>query len=324
MARPDASSPRIAIDASSVVGQRTGIGRATAELLNALANEWPAEWAPAAILVNSSRLPIPSGDLWVGSPRFQVHHRHWPGRALLRAWQHLRWPPIERLVGPVELVHSPASYIPVVRAARRIITVHDLYFQYAPQHVEPFGGGYFAQTFPAGLPRMDHIIAVSRFTRDELVKFYGLSPDQITVVPQGIEATQFNPSPQPDDVARIERQGIRRPYLLCVATVEPRKNLITLVEAYARVRQILGAAGQNPPNLVITGQPGWGIKVMQQRLAEAGLGDKVIMTGYLPDDVLPPLYRQALGFVLPSVYEGFGMPVLEAMACGCPAAVSMR
>ena len=323
MAPTAPTAPRIAIDGSSVVGQRTGIGRATAELLNAMADCWPADWAPAAVLLNSSRQPIPPNDRWVGSPRMDVHRHHWPGRVLLRAWQHLRWPSVEGLVGGCDLVHAPASYIPAVRSARRVVTIHDLYFKYAPGHVEPYGGGYFAQTFTGGLPRVDHIIAVSGFTRDELVKFYPLAPERITVIPQGVDAARFNPTPQADDVSRVESQGVKRPYLLCVATVEPRKNLVTLIEAYARARQILAAAGQNPPNLVITGQPGWGIQVMEQRVREAGLGEKVVMTGYVPDDVLPALYRQALGFVFPSVYEGFGMPVLEAMACGCPAAISM-
>ena len=88
------------------------------------------------------------------------------------------------------------------------------------------------------------------------------------------------------------------------------------------MRQILRAGGQKPPHLVITGQPAWGIKALEARVKEASLQNIVKFTGYLDDELLPPLYRQALGFVFPSFYEGFGMPVLEAMACGCPVAVA--
>jgi glycosyltransferase involved in cell wall biosynthesis len=107
-----------------------------------------------------------------------------------------------------------------------------------------------------------------------------------------------------------------------VATAEPRKNLVNLIEAYARARRILKAARQELPRLVLTGLEGWGLEPLRERVREAGVSDRVTFTGYVPDAVLPALYRQAFAFVFPSVYEGFGMPVLEAMACGCPALIA--
>jgi len=322
MSATETRPPQIGIDASSVVGLRTGIGHATAELLSALGDCWPGDWPPARVWVNSPRHELPSEDSWLASPAFQVRRTRLPGRALLRGWQYLHWPPAEMLLGPVDLVHAPASYIMPVRAARRVVTVHDIYFKYAPQHVEPYGGGYFAQTFERGLERVEHVIAVSEFTREELLKFYPLDPHRISVVPNAVDPRRFNPEPLAEDPAIIKGLGVAPPYLLCVATIEPRKNLITLIEAYARARQILRAGGQRLPRLVITGQPGWGIKALTARVSEALLQDMVTVTGYLEDRLLPALYRQALGFVFPSIYEGFGMPVLEAMACGCPAAVA--
>ncbi|MEX2015268.1 MAG: hypothetical protein WD873_01435, partial [Candidatus Hydrogenedentales bacterium] len=106
----------IAIDASSVVGKRTGIGHATAQLLGALAELWPEHWPAARVLVNSRVHDIPAGDAWQHSARLRVIRRRIPGKALLRSWQHLHWPPVESLVGPVDLFHAPASYIPPARA----------------------------------------------------------------------------------------------------------------------------------------------------------------------------------------------------------------
>jgi alpha-1,3-rhamnosyl/mannosyltransferase len=242
---------------------------------------------------------------------------------LLRGWQYLKWPPIERFTGPVDLVHSPASYFPPARAARRVMTVHDLYFHHAPGHVEPYGGAYFAQTFRHSLPQAAHIIAISQFTRQELLRFYTMPEDRISVIPQGVDCTRFRPEPQADDNAQLERLGIEKPYLLSVATIEPRKNLVTLIEAYARARQILRAAHQRLPRLVIVGLHGWGLQALKERLYEARLDSgEVHLTGYVPDAALPALYRHAFGLVFPSLYEGFGMPVLEAMASGCPTAVA--
>lgn len=322
MASEGPTSPRIGIDGSSVVGKRTGIGIATAELLTALAECWPAEWPHAKVWVNSRRHPIPEQDAWPKAPAFEVRRTCIPGKALLRAWQYLNWPPVERYMGPLDLVHAPASYIPPSRGARRVVTVHDVYFTHAPEHVDTYGGQYFLQTFARKLPKVDHIIAISEFTRGEIMKHYPIDPERISVVPHAVDLARFTAYEGADDGARIRELGLERPYLLCVATIEPRKNLITLIEAYARMRQILRAGGQKPPHLVITGQPAWGIHALESRLKEAGLHDIVKLTGYVDDALLPPLYRQALGFVFPSVYEGFGLPVLEAMACGCPAAVS--
>lgn len=322
MNNSDASAPQIGIDGSSVVGLRTGIGRATAELLTALSECWPESWPVGRVWVNSPRHGLPMADPWVNSPSFDIHYTRLPGKALMRSWQYLGWPCAERLMGPVNLVHAPASYIPPVRAARRIITVHDVYFNYASAHLEPYGGGYFAKTFARKLHRVDHVIAISNFTRSEILKFYPVDPDRLSVVPHAVDLNQFRSEAQADDAETVRNLGIEPPYLLCVATIEPRKNLITLIEAYARARHILHAGGQKLPHLVITGQPGWGIKVLEARVAEAGLKDIVKFTGYLEDRLLPPLYRQALGFVFPSVYEGFGLPVLEAMACGCPVSIA--
>jgi glycosyltransferase involved in cell wall biosynthesis len=323
MREPATTIPRLAIDASSVVGPRSGIGHATARLLTALARLWPEDWPAARVLINSPRHPLPTGDPWLHEPCFQIRHTRIPGRLLLRGWQYLHWPTMERLVGPVGLIHAPASYIPPEgRGIPRIVTVHDLYFHQAPHHVDPYGGKYFFQTFGRKLPRVDQIIAVSRFTRDELTQLYPIDPARITVIGWGVDHDRFDDRPGPDDRQHLDRLGIERPYILSVATVEPRKNLDGLIEAYARVGRLLRATHQKLPRLVITGQAASGSAALTQAVERAQLSDVVTLTGYLPDPVLPALYRQALGCTLPSFHEGFGMPVLEAMACGCPTALA--
>ncbi|HOE95299.1 MAG TPA: glycosyltransferase family 1 protein [Candidatus Sumerlaeota bacterium] len=314
--------PRIGFDAASVVGPRTGIGHATAELLTALAEIWPENWPVARVWVNSRRHALPEHDPWMSARVYDVKRTTLPGRLILRGWQYLGWPPAEIWTGPIDLLHSPASYIPAVRAARRVVTVHDIYFKHAPTLVDTYGGKYFYQTFERGLPEVDQIIAVSEFTRAELLKHYRVSPEKVSVVPHAVNLNRFREEPAPDDNEHLRQLGIEKPYLLCVATIEPRKNLVTLLEAYARARRIMEAGGQKLPRLVITGQPAWGIKPFEARLREAKLQDLVTPTGYVPDAALPALYRQALGFVFPSLYEGFGLPVLEAMACGCPTLIS--
>ncbi|MCE5230308.1 glycosyltransferase family 4 protein [bacterium] len=317
-----AQAPRIGIDASSVVGQRTGIGHATANLLSALAGIWPEDWPPARVWVNSPHHGIPRHDPWVRANKFKIKRTRIPGRLLLRSWQRLHWPPIERLLGAADLVHAPASYIPPVQRARRVVTVHDVYFNHAPQDVDAYGGGYFLQTFPKGLPAVDHIISVSQFTRDELLRFYELDPDRISVIHSGVDRQRFSSEASSDDDKALERFGIEQPYILCVATLEPRKNLPALVEGFARMMQILKAARQHPPRLVIAGPPGWSTTSMDKLVTDNELRRMIKWTGYVPDEVLPALYRKAFALIFPSVYEGFGMPVLEAMACGCPVVMS--
>ncbi len=317
-----AQAPRIGIDASSVVGQRTGIGHATANLLSALAAVWPESWPVPSVWVNSPRHGLPRHDPWVHSEKFHIKRTRLPGRLLLRGWQRLHWPPIERLLGPADLVHAPASYIPPVQRARRVVTVHDVYFNHAPEDVDKYGGRYFLETFPKGLPAVDHIISVSQFTRDELLRFYDLDPERITVIHSGVDRQRFRPEPTPEDDKALERFGVKLPYLLCVATLEPRKNLATLIEGFARMVQILKAARQTPPRLVIAGPAGWGTISMDKLVTDIEIRKMVKWIGYVPDEVLPALYRKAFALIFPSVYEGFGMPVLEAMSCGCPVAMS--
>ena len=318
MAEPAGPFPRIAINASSMVGPRTGIGRATTELCRALLRHWPEAWPAPLLWINRGRRGPAPDDAWLHQFPPRVRSTCLPGKLLLRGWQYLGWPKIESLTGPIDLFHAPDSYIPSTRAVRRVVTVHDLYFLHAPEDVDTYGGAYFRQTFPHGLAAADAISAVSAFTRDELLRHYNLRPEKIYVVPHGVDHEVYHPIAGPDDEAIRRAFGISGAYLLCVATLEPRKNLKRLIEAYARACRAARTMGLELPTLVVAGGRGWGMQTLEGLAAGMGVAQQVIATGFVDESKLPTLYRGATGLIFPSLYEGFGLPALEAMACGCP------
>ena len=302
------------------MGERTGIGHAASELLSALTQELPENWK-LRVLVNSARHSPPAQDAWVHAPDVEIRHTKVPGRLLLRGWQYLRVPPIEMLLGSIDLYHSPASYIAPAIKAKRVITVHDLFFHQCIEDNDLFGGAYFAKTFPRGLRRCDRIIAISEFTRKELVAAYHLDPGKISVVPLGVNTRVFTLADRTGDAEIIEQLAQSMPYLLCVATVgKKRKNLTGLLEAYARARSLDGEI----PGLLIVGliEAGSAQSDFEDAISRLDLNRCVRQTGYVPPGHLPALYRHARCLVVPSLYEGFGLPMLEAMACGCPVLAS--
>lgn len=310
----------LGIDASSTVGERTGIGVATSNLLSALASEAPEGWKIKAF-VNSARLPLPN-DPWTRAPNVQIRHTKLPGRLLLRSWQHFKIPSIETLIGPIDLYHSPASYLTPVRRAPLILSVHDLYFLEPGEHPDPYGGDYFSKTFPSGLASCDQIIAVSAHTKTELLRRYQLKPERIAVIPHGLDTSFFHPGESPgEDEAAIRRLTSGESFLLCVTTFGPtRKNVTGLIEAYARARDLHPAL----PRLLIVGKAERpeGISEYEAAVDRMKLGAFVSRTGYVTGYELRALYRRAVCLVVPSISEGFGLPLLEAMGCGCPVVTS--
>ena len=161
------------------------------------------------------------------------------------------------------------------------------------------------------------VIAVSRQTRDDLTRHYGTPTHKIHVVHSGVDHQRFRVLPQDEVEAALAVAGVRRPYLLFLSTVQPRKNLLRLLEAFEAL---------NDPALhfVVAGRSGWLSAALEARVAASPARQRIQRLGHVPDELVPALYNGAALFALPSLYEGFGMGVLEAMACGCPVVTSDR
>jgi glycosyltransferase involved in cell wall biosynthesis len=197
---------------------------------------------------------------------------------------------------------------PAGRSQRLVVTVHDLAFLVVPSCFPRRWRAMYRLGLWAAVRRADALITPSTNTADDLIARTRVEPSLVHVIPQaaGLDEAAVDPEP------RVDRLNLPRPYVLFVGTLEPRKNLVPLVRAYRRV-----AARGIPHSLVLAGPPGWRNQELLTEVARAGPG-KVVLTGALPPADLDAVYRQADLFVYPALYEGFGLPVLEAMARGVP------
>ncbi|NJP05571.1 MAG: glycosyltransferase family 4 protein [Chloroflexaceae bacterium] len=306
----------IGIDASRLaVTSRTGTERYSLELLTALAgldsfnrytlycNQPPAMLPP---------LP-PNGTLRVlPFPRLWTHTR-----LSLEMYQH-----------PPDILFVPAHVLPLYHPARSVVTLHDLGYLAFPEAHPPARRLELHLTTLWSARTARRIIAVSEATREALVHCYGIDRSAIAVVHHGL-SPMFRPVQHPHTVRSIlarchcNEQAPLPPYLLFIGTVQPRKNLARLIDALALVvhRGDLPAPYENL-HLIIVGKRGWLDEAIISRAAEQGIAERVCFAGYVADQDLPALLSAALAFVFPSLHEGFGMPVLEAMACGTPVLTS--
>jgi glycosyltransferase involved in cell wall biosynthesis len=233
-----------------------------------------------------------------------------------RLWTHVRlsW---EMATHPPDVLFVPAHVLPLVHPRRCVVTVHDLGYLYYPQAHTRWARMYLRWSTAYNARSASHIIADSEATRRDLIQRCGAAPDKVTVIYPGWDST-FSPV---HDVARLaavgERYGIGTPYVIYVGTLQPRKNLMRLLDAFSNL-----VAEERDLQLVIVGKKGWLYEPLFARVRELGLEQRVLFTGYAPQADLPALLSGARAFVLPSLYEGFGFPVLEAMACGTPVVCS--
>ncbi len=299
---------RIGIDARLTHYTQGGIAQYTQRLIRALAALEP----PHEFLILHSR-------------KDQRNLAVAPLQRRIRCWTpaHHRF---ERLalaleIAPLrlDLLHSPDFIPPLDGRYRSVITVHDLAFLYYPQFLTSAARRYYNGQIAAAVARADAIIAVSETTRADLLQLLRVPPQKITVIPEAA-GEQFRPVP-PEEVARLRKErSLPKDYILFVGTIEPRKNISGLLRAYAHLRSLLPDA----PPLVVVGGRGWLDEEVFTLYEALNLGRWVIWYGPADPADLPPLYSGAAVLCLPSFYEGFGLPPLEAMACGTPVVVSNR
>jgi glycosyltransferase involved in cell wall biosynthesis len=234
-----------------------------------------------------------------------------------RLWTHTRLA-LELARHPPAVLFVPAHVLPIVVNVPSVVTVHDLGHRAVPEAHTAAQRLYLEWSTRRHARVADHIVADSASTRDDLVRLYGADPARITVVHLGVDAA-FRPA-SPEQVGSLRAEIGLAPherYLLHVGTLQPRKNLPRLLAAFAQV-----AAVEPDLVLVLAGGRGWGGDDLAAAADRLGIGQRVRHLGYASEESLPALYSGAQALVLPSLYEGFGLTALEAMACGCPVAAS--
>jgi glycosyltransferase involved in cell wall biosynthesis len=223
----------------------------------------------------------------------------------------------ELFFNPTDVLFIPAHTLPLIRKPRlkTVVTIHDLGYEYLPQYHKFPHKFYLNKSTEYAVWQSDHLIAVSEATKKDLINKLRCQEKKISVIYEGFDRAKFFP----DKSSKTDK-----PFILFVGTLQPRKNIERLIEAFSLVVRSLPSRSNSPkpPDLVIAGNKGWMYDEILSAPAKFGVLDKVKFLGYTKEDDLPALYSGALVFCLPSLFEGFGLPVLEAMACGCPVIVS--
>lgn len=215
----------------------------------------------------------------------------------------------------VDLLHGPVNVAPLLSTARTVVTVHDLAFERYPEHYPAMRRRYLSAMTRLSVRRAKRVIAVSEATRTDLVELYGLPRERIAVAPNGIDA-RFRPQGAEEVAAFRHQHCLPQRFLLFVGTLQPRKNLDGLIRAMGTLRDRMDWP------LIVGGGTGWMHDSIQRAVKQQNVRERVRFVGYLPPDDLPLWYSAASIVVVPSYYEGFGLPALEAMACGTPVVAS--
>jgi glycosyltransferase involved in cell wall biosynthesis len=306
---------RIIIDYTPAVHQGAGIGRYTRGLVDALTRldtrhqytllvlgRAGARFIPGALPANFKLRYVPLSDRWATV-----------------LWYRLNLPlPVDLFAGRADLFHGPSftlppSFIP------SLLTVHDLSFLRYPQGAHPALLAWLSRAVPRSLRRARHVLADSESTRSDLIELMGIPAGRITVIGAGVDE-RFRPVTDPATLAGV-RARYRLPdrFILGISTLEPRKNFTGLIAAFSRLATATGRPSSVADlHLVIAGGKGWLYDDIFAAADASPVRERIHFTGFVADEDLPALYTLADLFAFPSHYEGFGIPVLEAMACGTP------
>jgi glycosyltransferase involved in cell wall biosynthesis len=299
---------RLAIDYTAAAKQGGGIGRITRGLLAGVAALDPDN---QYILLTARDAP----QVTPPAVNFTTRIIPLPERALDILWHRAHVPlQIETFTGAIDVFHAPNFSLPPSRAPRRLVTIHDLTFLRYPDGAVPSLRQFLSRSVPYAARHATHLIADSHATKDDLMEWLKLPAEKISVVYAGVDE-RFRPvTDEAQRNAVRAKYKLERPFILGLGTLEPRKNFVGLMQAFARA--------QLPDHeLVIVGKRGW---LYEPIVAQAQATKNVRLLGFADDADLPTLYSLASAYGLPSHYEGFGIPCIEAMACGTPVICSNR
>ena len=295
------------LDVSPAVHTKAGLSRYASNLAQALLEHSPGRFAFFYNHSWNSRVPQ-----WLSTlPTRSVYAGYKPWR--MAVWLgHLTRLGFDRLVPDCDLFHGTEHLLVPLHNCPTVLTIHDLIFHLFPQHHKRLNRWYLNAALPVFCRKASAIICVSRQTKEDLVRIWDINPGKVHVVYEAADS-HFRPVSTAEVASTRARLGLPRRYLLTVGTIEPRKNLNRLLEALALLRR----QGKDA-HLVIVGSLGWLYRDFLARLERFEFREAVIRTGFVSDADLPAIYAGAIATVLPSIYEGFGLPILESMACGTP------
>jgi glycosyltransferase involved in cell wall biosynthesis len=218
-----------------------------------------------------------------------------------------------------DITHFYNNVIPCGVRGKKVVTIHDLTYKAHPETMDPALKTFMDKNLTISLGRADKIVTVSEFSKGEIIKYFAVDPSRIVVIPNAVNTDNYFPITDKKILAQCkEKYSTGGEYFLYLGTLEPRKNIGCLIEAYHVLKQKI----PDTPRLLLGGKKGWLYEPIFKKVKTLGLEKDVLFLGYVPDEDVAPLMCGAVAFVFPSLYEGFGVPPLEAMACGVPVLTS--
>jgi len=306
---------KIVIEAQPLLRQRTGVGQYTFNLIDhliPLLQEKNHDLSLFYFNFLKRNRQIPS---WNGSVQKRVQSII-PGRLFYYLWKKGVGVPFDWLSGKGDLIHFPNFILRPFREGKAVVTIHDLSFVRMPELIEKKNLQFLNRWIPYSLERASRILVVSEFTKTELMALYSVPEEKIVVAPNGV-SSEFVPITDEQELNLVKaKYQLPASFLLAVGTLEPRKNLSLIIEALS----ILKEQKNKVPPLVLVGPPGWNQEVnrLKQLVQEKGLQESVRFLYYVAREDMAAIYSAAKMLLFPSLYEGFGLPVLEAFACATP------